>query len=92
MRLAERDARARITALEMRIEQAWLHLCSFARPTTNATLYLTRTGAIYGFSQDRSNRDIPFGARVIGTYNKAVLLQDFRDDVFHVYREMWGHG
>lgn len=74
-----------IEALEVRIEEAWCELCAYAKPSTVRTLWLTPSLKIFGF---RPNTPPPRGSHEIGSYNRTIDLQEFREDVFHVYRSM----
>lgn len=70
-------------ALELEIERAWVALCDCGR-AQGWTIYLSPTGRL--FRGSRSNYTLT--AVEVGTYNKAVHLEDFREDVFHVYEQI----
>ena len=71
-------------ALEVRIELAWCVLRGL-HPSTRRTLHLTPRGAIVGF---KSSQGLPMGAMEIGTYTRAIELDELRQHVFFVWNEM----
>lgn len=70
-------------ALEIELEAVWCSLSSWP-----ASLWLTPSGRIL-----RAHESEPvLGAVEIGRYTKAVLLADFRGDVFHIFEAMTRRG
>ena len=70
-------------ALELELELGWCSLSSWP-----ASLWLTPSGRILRAHESES----VLGAEQIGRYTKAVLLADFRGDVFHIYEAMTRRG
>lgn len=72
-----------IEALEVEIELVWCSLSAWP-----ASLWLTPSGRILRTHEGNT----VLGAVEIGRYTKAVLLADFRGDVFHVYEAITRRG
>jgi hypothetical protein len=74
-------------ALELEIERAWVGL---AKVYGKRTLFLTEAGKLrWGWVADRTNH-----GREVGTYTRAVSLEDLRADVFFIFETSRGrvHG
>lgn len=84
-RIAHRPPRMTVApeALEIELELVWASLTS-----TPAALWLTPSGRILRAHQSES----VLGAEYVGRYTKAVLLVDFRGDVFHTFEAMTRRG
>lgn len=70
-------------ALELEVERAW---CSLTKWPT--TIWLTPKGKVLRAAAS----DTVAGAEYVGRYTKAVLLVDFRGDVFHIFEAMTRRG
>lgn len=70
-------------ALELEVERAWVALANLYGLRT---LYLTSTNRLrWGWVADRAHE-----VTEVGTYTRAVPLQDFREDVFFAYEQSTG--
>jgi hypothetical protein len=75
-------------SLNLEIERAWLELLEMS-PRGKRTIFLTSCRRLVsGFIAQNS-----LTTREVGTYTRAISLEDFRADVFHVYGLVRGrHG